>query len=46
MENLSSDPDVDSKISARALGFAKQLENFEFYFLLTVLISIFERIEI
>ena len=46
MDDLSTDREVDSKVSAKASGFIIQLESFEFYFLLTVLIAIFDRIEI
>lgn len=46
LEEMRTDAAVDSAISAKAAGFLKQLEGFEFYFLLTFTISVFERIEV
>lgn len=45
-EEMSSDRSVDCNISAKAAGFINHLETFEFYFLLSLIIDIFERIEI
>lgn len=40
------DLDVDSTVSAKAFGFLKQMESFDFAFYLTLMIEIFERMEI
>lgn len=45
-EEVSKDRAVDSSASAKATGFLKQLQRFEIYFLLTVMIEIFFRIEV
>jgi len=45
-DEVRQDRSVDYSISAKAAGFMKHLETFEFYFLLTTLIEIFQRIEI
>lgn len=45
-EATSTDREVNSSVSAKAIGFLRHLESFEFYFLLTMMIEIFDRIEI
>ena len=44
-KKLTTDCDVDSGASARSKRFIKHLQSFKFYFLLTMTINIFERIE-
>ncbi|XP_011171898.1 zinc finger MYM-type protein 1-like [Solenopsis invicta] len=38
--------EVDSSISSKAVGFLKHLESFEFYFQLTMIVEVFEKIEL
>ncbi|XP_039302128.1 uncharacterized protein LOC120357008 [Solenopsis invicta] len=38
--------EVDSSISSKAAGFLKHLESFEFYFQLTMIVKVFEKIEL
>lgn len=38
--------EVDSSISSKAAGFLKHLESFKFYFQLTMIVEVFEKIEI
>lgn len=40
------DPEVDATVCAKAAGFEKILDSFEFYFIITIIIEIFEVIEI
>lgn len=42
----ASDHEIDSAISARAQGFLNSLLSFEFFFILSIIIIIFEQIEI
>lgn len=44
-ENKRMDREVDSTVTAKANGFLRSLQSFEFYFLLTTLIEIFDQIE-
>ena len=45
-EELIEDKEVDSSVVAKASGFLHNMESFEFVFLLTAMIEIFDRIEI
>lgn len=45
-EELQNDSTLDCGIYAKAVGFSKQLESFEFYFMLNFMIAIFDRIEL
>ena len=45
-EKITEDHEVDSLISAKAQGFLRSLSSFEFYFILVIIIDIFEKIEI
>lgn len=45
-EEKKNDASVDKTATAKAAGFLKRMEEFEFYFLLTVTIVIMERVEI
>ena len=38
--------EVDSSISSKAAGFLKHLKSFEFYFQLTMIVEVFEKIEL
>lgn len=38
--------EIDSNISSKAAGFLKHLKSFEFYFQLTMIVEVFEKIEI
>lgn len=42
----STDRELDSSVSSKAQGFLRSLLSFEFYFILTVIIEVFEQIEI
>ena len=44
-ENKSTDPETDSTTSAKAQGFLRSLLSFEFYFIISAVIEIFEGVE-
>ncbi|XP_015120977.1 uncharacterized protein LOC107043841 [Diachasma alloeum] len=46
LDGLSTDPTTDKSVSAKVNGFLRLMETFEFFFLLMLLIEIFEPIEI
>lgn len=46
MEKVSLDFSIDSTASAKAKGFLKILLSFEFYFILSIVVIIFEQVEI
>lgn len=45
-QNLSQSREVDSRISAKALGLLETAQSFQFYFLLSTIIEIFGHIEL
>lgn len=45
-EGMKTDKGIDSSVSARASGFLRHLEGFDFLFLLTCTIAILERVEV
>lgn len=46
LDNSRMDPQLDKSVAAKINGFLRQMESFEFLFLLTLCIEIFEPIEI